>query len=188
MHHFDFDESTQTIKGNKQDYFEFIEKNYLYLTRGLRVLEVGANSGHHTKIISKYKPSYLECVEADPRWKVQLEIVDMVICFGVLYHHHSSLHLLEIFANYYKPKYIMLDSVTASHPLEYLLEKVNISGSRNLKKGWKHCGVNFKTPFFIINQSLDNMGYEKQLSHKLATSYFPKSNGWVAMWKLKDVL
>jgi hypothetical protein len=154
-------------------------------------------------LIAKHTPLYLECIEGNPSCQSVLKQIpgvdkvvvddvwlrtdinpfDVVICFGVLYHHHSALHLLELLVNCNTPKYLMLDCVTAEHPLAYLPEAVNIVGSRQLRQSWKHCGVNLKTPFFIINQSLSNMGYNLKISHKLATNHFPKSNGWVALWE-----
>lgn len=206
MHPYDFDPDTPIVRGTEKDYLDFIESNYLQLCNGLKVLEVGPFNGYHTKIITKHTPSYLECVEPNARCKSYLEEIkgvdkiivddiwlrtqpqpfDIVICFGVLYHHHSALHLLELFVNCYNPKYIMLDCVTAEHPLAYLPEPVNVPGSRNLRDGWKHCGMNIKPPYFIVNQSLSNMGYKKKLSHKLQTNYAPKSNSWVALWEIKD--
>ena len=208
MHPYDFKEDVKTVTGNETEYYNFIDKNYLNICANARVLEVGPHDGNHTKLIAKHVPCYLECIEGNIVHQSTLEDIpgvdkvvvddvwlmgdakpfDVVICFGVLYHHHSSLHLLELFVNYNTPKYIMLDCVTAEHPLAYLPEDINISGSRQLRKSWKHCGVNFKTPFFIINQSLSNMGYDLEISHKLQTSYFPKSNGWVALWKLQENL
>jgi len=205
MHPYDFKEDTKTVTGDKIAYYNFIDKNYLNVCAGARVLEVGPGSGEHTKLIAKHTPCYLECVEGNPAHQSELENIvgvdkvviddiwlrsdtesfDIVICFGVLYHHHSPLHLLELFVNYNTPKYIMLDCVTAEHPLAYLPEAVNIAGSRQLRQSWKHCGVNLKTPFFIINQSLSNMGYNLKLSHKLLTNHFSKSNGWVALWELQ---
>jgi hypothetical protein len=79
----------------------------------------------------------------------------------------------------------MLDCVTAEHPLVYLPESVNIGGSRQIRQSWKHCGINLKTPFFIINQSMSNMGYDCIMTHKLETSFYPKSNGWVALWEIR---
>ena len=208
MHPYDFNKDTKTVTGDETAYYNFIDNTYLNVCANSRVLEVGPGVGKHTKIIAKHKPLYLECVEANPYCVSVLENipgidkiiaddiwllsdvnpVDVVICFGVLYHHHSALHLLELFVNCNTPKYIMLDCVTAGHPLEYISESVNIGGSRQVRQSWKHCGVNFKAPFFIINQSLSTMGYNLKLSHKLQTTHFPKSNGWVALWELQENL
>ena len=206
MHPFDFDAGTEVIQGNDRDYWNFIENNYLHLCANQKVLEVGPFRGNHTKIITKHKPSYLECIEANADCKESLERInginkividdvwlqtekrqfDIVICFGVLYHHHSPLYLLELFVNCYNPKYIMLDCVNAGNPLSYLPEPVNSPGYRYLRDGWKNCGMNFNPPFFIINQSMSHMGYKIKLSHKLETSYMPKSNSWTALWEQEE--
>lgn len=203
MHPYDFPIDTETINGNVSIYFDIIDKNYFNICKNVRVLEVGPYSGHHTELIAKHNPSYFECVEGDATHKSKLESIpgvdkvtvddiwlksdiqpfDVVICFGVLYHHHSALHLLEMFVNYNNPKYIMLDCVTAEHPLAYLSEHINMSGSRQIRNSWKHCGLNLKPPFFIVNLALSNMGYQLKISHKLQSEWFPKSNGWVAMWE-----
>jgi hypothetical protein len=208
MHPYDFPATTQIISGNKADYYSQIDKNYFDICAGAKVLEIAPHAGNHTKLIAKHVPLYLECVEGDAIHqsiiknipgvdKVVVEDIwlrvdntpfDIVICFGLLYHHHSALHLLELLVNYHSPKYIMLDCLTAEHPLAYLPESVNVSGFRQIRPHWKHCGVNLKPPFFIVNMSMANMGYELKKTHKLQTSYFPKSNGWVALWERKEKL
>ena len=205
MHPYDFKEDVKTFTGNKSAYYDFIDRNYFTVCNGARVLEVGPNVGQHTMLIAKHTPLYLECIEGNPScqsiltqipgvnkvvvddvWlRTDVEHFDVVICFGVLYHHHSALHLLELLVNFNTPKYLMLDCVTAEHPLVYLPESVNIGGSRQIRQSWKHCGVNLKTPFFIINQSMSNMGYDCIMTHKLETSFYPKSNGWVALWEIR---
>jgi hypothetical protein len=206
MHPFDFPADVTTLTGDRQDYFAFINSRYFSICQNQKVLEIGPFNGDHSKLIAAHQPSYFECVEGDPACKTKLESIpgigkvtigdiwlkqdpqpfDVVICFGVLYHHHSPLHLLELLVNLNAPNYILLDCVTAEHPLAFIKESTNIAGTRQIIPGWKHCGINLKAPFFIINQSLDNMGYNLVQAHKLQCNYFPKSNGWVALWELKE--
>jgi hypothetical protein len=208
MHPYDFKEDINFVTGDQEAYYNFIDKHYFSVCKDARVLEVGPYLGDHTRLITKHKPLYLECIEGNPSCQSVLKQIpgvdkvviddvwlntdinpfDVVVCFGVLYHHHSALHLLELFVNCNTPKYLMLDCVTAEHPLAYVHEDVNIGGSRQVRQSWKHCGVNLKTPFFIINQSLSNMGYNLKISHKLESNWFPKSNGWVALWELQEKL
>lgn len=204
MHPYDFPVGTETVYGNKENYYEFIDKIYFDICKNSRVLEVAPFSGEHTKLLVKHNPTYLECIEGDSNLlpvlkkiqgidKVVIDDVwlrsevipfDVVICFGLLYHHHSALHLLELFVNLNSPKHIMLDCVTAEHPLAYIPEDINVAGSRQIRRNWKQCGLNFKPPFFIINLAMANMGYTLKKVHKLQTNYLPKSNGWVAHWEI----
>jgi hypothetical protein len=111
---------------------------------------------------------------------------DVCVCLGVLYHLHSPLNLIELIINKCQPKYLLLDCVTAPHPLVFLDEVPNKPGNCQTVKEWKSCKLNFVIPFFIYNQSLHNMGYKLELVNKQAVSYFPKSGGWTALWKLKE--
>ena len=202
MHPYDFPLHTESVTGNMHDYFDFVNKNYFEICKGRRILEVGPLFGEHTKLIANHNPNYLECVEGNPQMSSYLEkipcakvviddiwlnsmskLFDIVVCFGVLYHHHSALHLLELFVNLNDPEYIMLDCVTAEHPLAYLPEQISLIGSRAVRPNWKHCGVNFKPPFFVCNMALINMGYKLEKVNKLQSTWVPKSNGWVARWK-----
>lgn len=206
MHPYDFKNNTTVISGSIADYYNNIDKHYFGVCSNSSVLEIGPFNGYHSKLIASHRPSYFECIEGNPSCKSVLESIpgidkviiddiwlkrdqqpfDVVICFGVLYHHHSPLHLLELIVNLNTPKYILLDCVTAEHPLAFLKEDVNLPGARQVRPNWKHCGTNLKAPFFIINQSLDNMGYNLVQAHKLQTDWFPKSNGWVALWEAKE--
>ena len=207
MHLYDFPIDAEIITGSGTDYYTFIDKNYFDVCNNARVIEVGPFYGNHTKLITNHKPSYLECVEGNINCKSVLEKIpgvdnvvvddiwllttpqpfDIVICFGVLYHHHSALHLLELFVNFNDPEYIILDCVTAEHPLAYLPEESNTPGNRQVRGQWKNCGINLTPPFFIVNQSLTNMGYKLDIAHKLQTQYFSKSDGWVARWKKEQI-
>lgn len=204
MHPYDFPADTETVYGSRENYYEFIDTTYFDVCKNSRVLEVAPFMGDHTKLLLKHEPSYVECIEGnsevlsilkkiqgidkiviDDVW-LRMDVIpfDVVVCFGLLYHHHSPLHLLELFVNLNTPKHIMLDCVTAEHPLAYIHEEINIPGSRQVRLNWKHCGLNLKPPFFIVNLAMSNMGYTLKKVHKLQTEYYPKSNGWVAHWEI----
>ena len=208
MHSFDFPIDTITITGNKTDYFSFINKTYFPICKNQRVLEIGAAFGDHSKLIATQSPSYFEIVEGDATHAKKLEKIltidkvihndiilelqenskpfDVCICLGVLYHLHSPLNLLELIINKCQPKYILLDCVAAPHPLVFHSEIINRPGNCQTVDNWKSCKLNFVVPFFIYNQSLHNMGYQLELANKQAISWFPKINGWTALWKLKE--
>jgi SAM-dependent methyltransferase len=208
MHPFDFPSDIVTITGSRSDYYSFIDKTYFPICKDKRILEIGPASGQHTKLIVQHTPAYVEVVEGDARnveWleknskidkiiynDIMLELqenskqFDVCICLGVLYHLHSPLHLLELIINKCQPNYILLDCVTAPHPLVFENEYINRPGNLQTVNGWKSCKLNFVVPFFIFNQSLHSMGYQLGSANKQAVSWFPKSNGWTALWKLKE--
>lgn len=208
MHSFDFPIDTITITGNKTDYFSFINKTYFPICKNQRVLEIGAFNGDHSKLIVQHTPVYFEIIEGNASVIKRLENIpkidkvihndvmiqlqenskqfDVCICLGVLYHLHSPLHLLELMVNKCQPKHILLDCVTAVHPLVFHSEIMNLPGNCQTVVGWKSCELNFVVPFFIFNTSLHNMGYQLELANKQAVSWLPKSNGWTALWKLKE--
>jgi hypothetical protein len=129
----------------------------------------------------------IDKVVKDDAWVCinQENLFDVVVCFGLLYHHHSSLQLLEQIVNYNKPKYILLDNVEV-HLLTPGVEPVNDLGDRQVASEWKHAGINIVYPFSTINQALSNMGYELTQVDKLKYDWFSKSNSWVALWTSKE--
>jgi len=208
MHPFDFPSDIVTLTGNQADYYSFVNDTYFPICKDQRVLEIGPNVGWHSAYIAKQSPSYFEVVESDTRCiktlnniptinkvvhnDILLELqanskqFDVCICLGVLYHLHSPLYLLELIVNKYQPKFILLDNVTAPHPLVFKSENVNQYGSYHTIDNWKTCQLNFVVPFFICNQSLHAMGYQLETANKQTVAWFPKSNGWTALWKLKE--
>jgi hypothetical protein len=201
MHPFDHNpDSTQTITGSWNDWANRIDENYLSVCKNKTVLEIACGSGNISRYIVDQTPKSLILidlgVEKSPvpetntikfisddvhQWLPMSPTIEVVVCFGFLYHLHSPLHLLELIVNYCDPKTIILDNVVAPHPLAFNKEINNRPGQRYVKE-WKYCPFNMPTPFFIINQSLDHMGYKLDKSHHLRCEPFPKSNGWVASW------
>jgi len=208
MHSFDFPTDVTTLTGDRQDYLAYINNRYFSICQNQRVLEIGPFSGDHSKLIINNAPSYFETIEGDAKSARKLSNItgidnvihndviielqenskqfDVCVCLGVLYHLHSPLNLIELIINKCQPKYLLLDCVTAPHPLVFLDEVPNKPGNCQTVKEWKSCKLNFVIPFFIYNQSLHNMGYKLELVNKQAVSYFSKSNGWTALWKLKE--
>lgn len=99
-----------------EEYFTLMEQ-YFSICKNKTVLEIGPNDGHHTKLISKQTPKYLELIE--PAAVDGLKFingidkilvndvffilsekhpVEVVVCCGVLYHLHCPLYLLELIA------------------------------------------------------------------------------------------
>jgi len=200
---YDFPSGMIAQSGTQDEYYQFIDKNYFNVCKNAKVLEIGAQVGHHTRLLLEQSPQYVECIEPDHECANKLKTVpgigkvieddawlcikqqnlfDVVVCFGVLYHHHSSLQLLEQIVNYNKPKYILLDNVKV-YSLTVSTEPVNTPGDRQVDVNWKHAGVNIGVPFDTINQALYNMGYKLKQVDDLEYNWVPKSNSWVALWE-----
>jgi SAM-dependent methyltransferase len=207
VHPFDFPASTKTVRGAGSDYYNFIDQTYFQNFKNQRILEIAPFVGLHSKLIANKQPKYFKCIEGDQLNLEKLkqipnideividdawlainkeELFDIVICYGLLYHHHSSLQLIEQIVNFCKPKYLLIDCVTAEHPLAYNAESAGSSGNRQVRNNWKQAGVNLKTPFFIINQSMFNMDYQLEQAHHMNFDDFSKNNSWVASWKIKE--
>lgn len=105
------------------------------MVRNKTILEIGPGFGWHTKIMLKFNPEKIICVEPDERFESEEvykkntdiitfhsctandyysrnnESVDIVVCCCVLYHLHSPIHLLEKIINVSKPKYLLIETV-----------------------------------------------------------------------------
>jgi SAM-dependent methyltransferase len=179
------------------------------ICRDKKVLELGPLHGGHTKLIAKQNPKYLEVIEPDPQNIVELQKIseidkivcgdavmelmapkhfDVVVCFGLLYHLHSPLHLLEMIVNNCGPKYLMLDCVFTDSHISVLPEYVNQLGARQIPKNWKSCNVNIVLPFWTYQQCLEQMGYKLSYSYTLNIDgqKNSKSNSWFATWISKE--
>jgi len=204
MHPFDHPSDTATMVGNNaDDWANSIDQNYLAVCQGKKVLEIASADGRIARWILQHNPLSLVMVEpyTSPNvplsdnvehvsddinlWLSRPRSAEVVICFGLLYHLHNSLHLTELIVNYCNPETIIFDNVVAPHPLAFLHEANNVAGSRQTTAQWKYAPFNLVTPFFIINNSLDHMGYELIKSHHLRYNFFSKSNSWVAEWRKK---
>jgi hypothetical protein len=204
MHPFDHPSETATIaENNLDDWADSIDHNYLSVCQGKRVLEIASYNGTIARRILQHDPLSLVMVEpycipdvplsdnikhvsSDINlWLSEPRPVDVVICFGLLYHLHNSLHLTELIVNYCNPETIVFDSVVAPHPLAFNREINNTAGMRQTTEQWKYAPFNLITPFFIINNSLDHMGYDLVKSHHLRCNELSKSNSWVAEWRKK---
>ena len=193
------------FSGLELDYFDFINTNYFNILEQRRVLEIGPSHGYHSKLIANNSPSYFEIIEGDKTAGQYLENIpginniihddvmqnlissrpfDVVVCFGVLYHLHSPLHLLELIVNYCDPEYILLDCVMEQEQLSFLYEPTDISGNAQTRNGWKTCSKNLVIPFLIYLDAMENLGYILDLVDRVQIkNHRPKNNSWVARWK-----
>jgi len=206
MHKFDHPSDTATLVGDTlDDWVNSIDHNYLAVCQGKKVLEIASGLGKIARRILQHDPLSLIMVEPDESqspdvtlsdrvrlipddinlWLSEPRHAEVVICFGLLYHLHNSLHLTELIVNYCNPETIIFDNVVAPHPLSFDYEPNNVAGCRQTIAQWKYAPFNLVTPFFVINNSLDHMGYKLVKSHHVQFNTFPKSNSWVAEWRKK---
>jgi hypothetical protein len=200
MHPFDHRPDTPIING--KTYNEWVEKvnqNYLDICHDKTVLEIASGEGLIGQKILDHRPRQLTLIDPAPvakaitgaefisddvsQWLNQYRPMDVVICFGYLFHIHNSLQLIESIVNYCNPETIILDNVIAPHPLAFNEETIGRPNNRYVRQNWKYSPYNLAVPFFIINKSLDHMGYSLVKTHKLKFEIFPKTNGWVASWQ-----
>ena len=203
------------FSGTNQDYLNLIDTKYFTVCHDQHVLEIGPLNGVHSKLIINHQPKYFEVIEPyQSLVMTDLQAInginnvivddallvlssphrcDVVVCFGVLYHLHSPLHLLELIANHCRPTYILLDSIgqfndeiNPAHTF-FELENVNELGTRQVRPEFKFSGFKIVCPGSIVQAVMDRLGYELVLTDNLSiTDNFSKSNSWVALWKIKE--
>jgi len=193
------------FSGSESDYYDFINTNYFNIIKKSSVLEIGPFDGRHSQLIVDNSPDYFEVIEGDKQSCEFLNKIlginniihddvmqnlisprpfDVVVCFGVLYHLHSPLHLLELIVNHCDPEYILLDCVMEQEQLSFLYEPTDIPGNAQTRSGWKTCSKNLVIPFLIYLDAMKNLGYTLDLVNRVQIkNYRPKNNSWVARWK-----
>ena len=199
----------RVIDSSFNDYCQWLSQEYLNICTGLDVLEIGPGPGHHSQLIINNDPKYFEVIEPNTELTSTLKNIygidsvvahdalvvlskprrfDLVVCFGVLYHLHNPLHLLELIVNNCNPTYIMLDCVVDPKNLYFQKEPINEHGCLFVEPGWKSSGyVLTAIPYDIVDQSLKNMGYNLVKSNMLnVTDNFTKCNSWLALWTKND--
>jgi hypothetical protein len=87
---------------------------------------------------------------------------DIVVCFGVLYHMHSPLHLLELIVNNVNPKLLLLETTGVDiqpNSASMILEENNIPGNRYTNSDWKYCGYAMAVAKDVIIKAMMTLGY-----------------------------
>ena len=205
---------TEKFVGTFDEYLSFLETDCFAVCKDQTVLEIGPLSGYHSKRIVENNPKNFEVIETyeDLATHELAEIngidniivddallvlsmprpYDVVVCFGVLYHLHSPIHLLELIVNHCRPKYILLDSTgefDADMPegSPFYDENVNELGSRQVRSNFKFSGLKIMCPGSVIQLAMDRLGYKLVKSFNLyVENNFSKSNSWIAMWENKE--
>lgn len=177
--------------------------NYLYriqevftVIENKTVLEIGPFTGNHTYFLREFKPKSITLVEPNiygvnkltrkyPEYEVIHDDImlflekprkfDVVMCFGVLYHLHSPLYLLELIANRCDPDFILLETTTGntagnqfvnnSSILRY--EDDNTLGNRYTVNNWKSVKMHLNIYQSVIDEALKNLGYDNFYQHNL---------------------
>jgi SAM-dependent methyltransferase len=198
----------ETVKGTNKDYADFLNQHYFPYCKDKDILEIGPYGlGFHTKLIQNFGPKSHTAIEGDPE---QCEIFesnfpnvnlikndalielnqkqhyDIVVCFGVIYHLHSPLHLLELIVNNCTPNLLFLDCVNAPRNNEVLAieEDINMEGNRFTAEQWRSIKYNMVVPFDIISRSMKQLGYILVNKSSLAiTDNFSKSKSWIGVWE-----
>jgi len=200
MHPFEHKPDTPIIVGDQQAWLKAMHDLYFDIVSDQQVLEIASNNGDIGRQILKHKPKKLTMIDPDPRsqkldgadfvcddvfrWLPNSPKFDVIVCFGLFYHLHNGLQLLEMMVNNCCPQYLILDCVIAPHPLAFNKENINEAGSRWIVDDVKVAPFNVNIPFHIFNESLDYMGYQIEKTHILNCNFFPKSNHWVGRWRL----
>lgn len=195
-----------------KNYLDLIQSKYLSVCNNKSVLEIAPYRGWHTRLISKQEPTSITVVEPDTRHNKFLELpnvevvnedifhylettrsFDVVVCFGLLYHLHHPLYLLELIANRVNPQYIILDSVDRDKSGVYIVsEQDNTFGGRQVSN-WKSCQMSINVPRTCYFQAMTNLGYEL-LTHDVTTNnpdfdsckeWGMKHQSWFGIWKRK---
>lgn len=185
-------------------YLKFVDDEFFYDIDNKSVTEIAPFTGHQTVIIYKHKltsltliePCILSCDRLKSRfqsariinediftaYKTENLSSDVVICFGLLYHLHSPLFLLECIVNQSNPDTIILDSINTD---KCMILPENINNPGMMRSNRKIIPYNLSLSFDIINQALESMGYycEKQENLNQFSKIPQKKFCWIARWK-----
>ena len=160
---------------------EYLDKihPYLKICENKKILEIGPFNGLHTQVVKSHNPQKITLVELYEHALIALkqdysdcEIVendifhylekprefDVVLCFGVLYHLHAPLYLLELIVNRISPQFVCLESFDGV--LFTNQEDDNTMGARQLVSGWKSANISVKLPKELIITAMQNLGYK----------------------------
>lgn len=153
---------------------------YFNVCKDKSVLEIGPYIGVQTQVIKANDPRQLTLVEPNLDGVIALqyhfhdaEIVnddiffyladthkfDVVVCFGLLYHLHSPLYLLELIANRVSPDHMIIETFTQTNPT-FKIENDNTPGARQLINDWKSVNLTLYISKEIIISSMHNLGYK----------------------------
>jgi SAM-dependent methyltransferase len=132
-------------------------KHLLNYTQDVAVIELNELAADELKrlypVVNVIKDDFNECLRSVGEF-------DAVVVYGVLYHSHVPLKILEDIANYVKPKYILLENILgakSSNTVTVEIEEPNVVGMRFSKM--KSCNIVLSLGQDIYNTALINLDY-----------------------------
>jgi len=170
------------------NYINFMS-SCLSLVRDKHILEFGSGLGWHTKIMLKFEPKKIICVEPDKEraeeevyknnnivtlysstandyYSQNNDSVDMVVCCGLLYHLHSPIHLLEKIINVSKPNHILIETIDGSD-IQFIDEEFHSLGNAHSDKNVKFPILKLMTvPADIIIECIETTNYRVEKIHR----------------------
>lgn len=191
-------------------YSDIISNNVFdCIVPGSRVLEIGPFGGWFSDLILQKSPSYLELVEPNDyafnslteKYKNNTKVkvikadifdiiktystqsFDVVVAFGVLYHWHNPLELLEQVSNLLDPTYVCVDNVGAKEV--YISdEELNVGGNRNITLAKKTVNMSLALPAKVISKAMTNLGYEEKFYRSMSDIQLPTKENF-NVWKFQ---
>jgi 2-polyprenyl-3-methyl-5-hydroxy-6-metoxy-1,4-benzoquinol methylase len=173
------------IEASRKIKSTILSQHNFTILQNLKVLEIGCHGGYFTREILKYTPDLTgidldpECInycqtrfpdanilKADMHEFVKIsEYYDAVVVYGVLYHTHSPLQLLEDIANFIQPKYMLLETLfdTTEDNIWHIQvgeENINQPGMLFVENK-KACKIALSISHALLEKTMGNLGYKK---------------------------
>lgn len=148
----------KTLELGPQD-GSWFTKHLLTYTRDVTVIELSKTQADILKsnypMVNVLVDDFNECLRTVGQFEA-------VVVYGVLYHSHAPLRLLEDIANYVKPQYILIENILGSGSGNWAIvdeEEPNTNGMRFSQN--KSCKLVISLGQTWYAQALTNLGYRK---------------------------
>lgn len=158
---------------------DYIASECFTYLKGLSVVELGPSHGKFTEYLTNYSNQIL-CIDGDSSVVehirnqnhdnvsvIEGDFHDMirtvgkynaVVLYGVLYHSHAPIMLLEDVVNYIEPEIILIEALHAVDCCGHSFEESNKTGNR-FSKNKKLSNLTFNVGFPVQRKVLENMDY-----------------------------
>jgi hypothetical protein len=182
----------KTLELGPQDGSHFTQHLIKY-TDDVTVIELDELAANKLKlnypIVNVIKDDFNECLRSVGRF-------DAVILYGVLYHSHVTLKILEDIANFINPTYVLLENIGgsasyyASNNVAVTPEESNLLGMRSTKI--KSCNLVLCFGQEVFDTAMTNLGYVQvdgfDIAYRQDLMNSPgelKKMAYYTTWKLK---
>ena len=156
-----YDYAWANVDNEWKNYINFLEINEIFsICENRDIIELASNDSWHSRLILKYNPKSLTCIEPDSFFKDSLTELtndfnnvkyfcgtandfyntpstsaDVVVCTGLLYHLSSPLHLIEQIINRSTPNFLIIET-TSSPAIDISItpEIINANGNSHKDK------------------------------------------------------